>query len=108
MSSFIILIFPYILGLISMLIGYFILARYKIKNSFLVGLIFLILSVRPLYDLVDNYIGYYFNHSDFVLASRIVGNSVISIFTVTSMIIGVTLILVLYRKYKQYPKIVFE
>jgi len=103
MDSLIILISPYILDFISIVIGYYILTRYKIKNSFLFGLVFLIFSIRPVYDLVDNFIGYYLNHSDFVLASRIVGNLVIFTFVIISIIIGITLTLLLLKKYKQYP-----
>ncbi len=108
MNSFVILILPYILDLISIFIGYNLLTRYKIKNSFLIGLVFLIFSVRPLYDLVDNFIGYYLNHSDFVLTSRIVGNLVIYTYVIISIIVGVILILLLLKKYKQYPQIVLE
>jgi hypothetical protein len=105
MNSFVILILPYMLDLISIVIGYYLLSRYKIINSFLFGLVFLLFNIRPLYDLVDNFIGYYFNHSDFVLASRIVGSLIIFTFVIISIIIGVTLILLLLKKYKQYPKL---
>jgi hypothetical protein len=108
MNSFVILILPYILDLISIVIGYYLLSRYKIINSFLFGLVFLLFNIRPLYDLVDNFIGYYLNHSDFVLASRIVGSLVIFTFVIISIIIGITLILLLLKRYKQYPKLVLE
>jgi hypothetical protein len=103
MNSFVILILPYMLDLISIVIGYYLLSRYKIINSFLFGLVFLLFNIRPLYDLVDNFIGYYLNHSDFVLASRIVGSLVIFTFVIISIIIGITLILLLLKRYKQYP-----
>ena len=103
MNSFVILILPYLLDLISIVIGYYLLLRYKIINSFLFGLVFLLFNIRPLYDLVDNFIGYYLNHSDFVLASRIVGSLVIFTFVIISIIIGITLILLLLKRYKQYP-----
>lgn len=105
MNSFIILILPYILDLISILIGYYLLSKYKIRNSFLAGLVLLLFNIRPLYDLADNYIGYYLKHSDFVLASRIVGHSVIFIFVITSIITGISSILLLLAKYKRYPEI---
>ena len=108
MNSFIILILPYLLDLISIVIGYYLLTRYKFKNSFLFGLVFLSFSVRPLYDLVDNSIGYFLNHSDFVLASQIVGGLLIFTFVIISIIIGIALILLLLKKYKQYPDLVLE
>jgi hypothetical protein len=104
MNSFVILILPYMLDLISIVIGYYLLTRYKIINSFLFGLVFLLSNVRPLYDLVDNFIGYYSNHSDFVLASRIIGSLVIFTFGIISIIFGITLLLLLLKRYKQYPE----
>jgi hypothetical protein len=105
MNSFVILILPYMLDLISIVIGYYLLSRYKIINSFLFGLVFLLFNIRPLYDLVDNFIGYYLNHSDFVLASRIAGSLVIFTFVIISIIIGIMFILLLLKRYKQYPKL---
>ena len=102
-NSYVILILPYMLDLISIVIGYYLLSKYKIKNSFLFGLVFLLFNIRPLYDLVDNFIGYYLNHSDFVLASRIVGSLVIFTFVIISIIIGIALILLLLKRYKHYP-----
>ncbi|MBI2419974.1 MAG: hypothetical protein HYV28_19100 [Ignavibacteriales bacterium] len=108
MNSFVILILPYVLDLILIVIGYYLLSRYKIKNAFLFGLAFMLFNIRSLYDLADNFIGYFLNHSDFVLASRISGSLVVFTFVVISIIIGITLILLLLKKYKQYPKLVLE
>ena len=108
MNSLIILISPYILDFISIIIGYYILMRYKIKNSFMIGVAFLIFILRPIYDLVDNYIGYYLNHSDFVLASKIVGKSIIFTFVIMSLLIGITLTLLLLKKYEHFPKVEIE
>ena len=108
MNSFVILIIPYILDLISILLGYYLLRRCKIKNSFLFGLVFLVFCIRPLYDLIDNFIGYYLNHSDFVLASQIVGKSVIFTFVIIAILVGIIIILLLLKKYKRYPQIVLE
>jgi hypothetical protein len=105
MNSFVILILPYMLDLISIVIGYYLLTGYKIINSFLFGLAFLLFNVRPLYDLVDNFIGYFFNHSDFVLAIRIVGSLVIFTFVIISIIIVITLIILLLKRFKQYPQL---
>lgn len=99
MNSFVILILPYILDIFSIIIGYYFLTRYKIKKSFLFGLVFLLLSIRPLYDLIDNFIGYFLNHSDLVMAGRIVGNSLTFIFIIVSVIVGIISILSLIKKY---------
>jgi len=105
MNSLIILISPYILDLISIIIGYYILTRYKIKNSFLLGLTFLIFCLRPLYDIVDNYIGIFYNHSDLVLTSQIIGKLITYSYGFITICIGVIVTLILLVKYKDYPKI---
>lgn len=108
MSSFVILILPYVIDLISIVVGYYLLTTYKIKNSFLFGLVLLLLNIRPLYDLTDNFIGYFLNHSDFVLASRIAGNLIIFSFAISSIIIGATMIMLLLRKFKKFPREVLD
>lgn len=108
MKSFVVLMMPYLFDLISVMVGYFILLKYKIKNSFLVGIVLLILCVRPIYDLADNFVGYFLNHSDFVLASRIVGKSIVFTFVVISLLISITVTLSLLKKYKHYPMVEIE
>ena len=101
-NSLIILIFPYLLDLLSIVIGYYILTNYKIKNSFLFGLTFLILCLRPIYDLLDNYIGIYYNHSDLVLTIEIIGHSLTYLFGIISISFGVYAVINLLLKYKSY------
>ena len=103
MNSMIILISPYILDFISIIIGYYILTRYKIKNSFLLGFTFLIFCLRPLYDIVDNYIGIFYNHSDLVLTSQIIGKLITYSCGFITISIGSIVILILLSKYKDYP-----
>jgi len=105
MNSLIILISPYILDFISIIIGYYILTRYKIKNSFLLGLTFLIFCLRPLYDIVDNYIGIFYNHSDLVLTSKIVGEYITYSYGIISVTISLIAIILLLIKYENYPKV---
>ena len=105
MNSLIILISPYILDFISIIIGYYILTRYKIKNSFLLGLTFLIFCLRPLYDIVDNYIGMFYNNGDLVLTSKIIGEYITYSYGIISVTISFIAIMLLLNKYKNYPKV---
>ena len=105
MNSLIILISPYILDFISIIVGYYILTRYKIKNSFPLGLTFLIFCLRPLYDIVDNYIGIFYNHSDLVLTSKIIGEYITYSYGIISVTISLIAIILLLNKYKNYPKV---
>ena len=64
---------------------------------------FVILILPYILDLISIIIGYYFYHSDFVLASRILSSFTIFAFLIISIIIGIMFILLLLKKYKQYP-----
>ena len=103
MNSLIILISPYILDFISIIVGYCILTRFKIINSYLFGLTFLIFCLRPLYDIVDNYIGIFYNHSDLVLTGQIIGKLITYSYGFITMIIGIIVAFVILNKYKSYP-----
>jgi len=102
-SSLVILIFPYILDFISIIAGCFILSKYKIKSSYIFGLTFLILCLRPLYDLIDNYIGIYYNHSDLVLTAEIIGHSIVYLFGFISIGAGISATIIILNKYKNHP-----
>lgn len=104
-NSLVILILPYIFDLISVIIGYYILTKYKIKNSFLFGLTFLIFCLRPLYDIVDNYTGIFYNHSDLVLTGKIIGNYIVYIYGIIVAAISLVAIISLINRYKNYPQI---
>lgn len=101
-ESLIILIVPYVLDLISILLGYFIITRLDIKNSFLVGLVFMIFCLRPLYDIVDNYMGIYFNHSDLVMIKEIIGSFITYSYGIITATIGVLITVNILNRYKSF------
>jgi len=102
MSSLIILIMPYVIDFLSLIIGYYILTHYKIKNSFLNGLIFLFLCARPAYDLIDNYIGIIYNHSDFILVTKIIGKLITYSFGIITVGFAIFVVIDVLHKYKNY------
>lgn len=106
-KSLIILISPYVLDFLSLLLGYIILSRYKTKNSFWTGLIFLFLCLRPAYDIIDNYVGIIYNHSDFVLVIKIIGRFLVYSFGLITAGLAAYTIGKILQKYKDYPLIKF-
>lgn len=100
LSSLIILIFPYILDFVSIAIGYFILKRYSFINSFVAGFLFMLLLLRPLYDLVDNYIGIFYNHSDLVMIGDIIGYPVTFLYGIITILTSLYIIYYVLRRYK--------
>jgi hypothetical protein len=102
-KSLIILIAPYVLDFLSLILGYFILIRHKTKNSFLAGLIFLFLCLRPAYDIFDNYLGIIYNHSDFVLVIKIMGWFLTYTFGLVMAVFAAFAIGRILHIYKNYP-----
>ena len=102
-KSLIILIAPYVLDFLSLILGYFILIRYKTKKSFLAGLIFLFLCLRPAYDIFDNYLGIIYNHSDFVLVIKIMGWFLTYTFGLVMAVFAAFAIARILHIYKNYP-----
>lgn len=57
---------PYFRDLIFMFIGYFVLKRKKITNSFVTGLVIILFVLSPLFDVFNNYSGFVIGvHTDF-------------------------------------------
>jgi hypothetical protein len=50
---------PYLIDIASLITGYFVLLRIQLKNPFWIGFLFMILSLRPTFDLACETIGYY-------------------------------------------------
>jgi hypothetical protein len=107
-KSLIILISPYVLDFLSLIIGYFILSRHKTKNSFLTGLIFLFLCLRPAYDIFDNYLGIFYNHSDFVLVIKIIGYFLTYSYGLITAAFAAYAISRILNKYKNYPDLILK
>jgi hypothetical protein len=107
-KSLIILISPYVFDFISLILGYFILSRYKTKNSFMAGLIFLFLCLRPAYDIFDNYLGIIYNHSDFVLVIKIIGRFLTYSYGLVTAVFAAYAISRILYKYKNYPDLILK
>jgi hypothetical protein len=107
-KSLIILISPYLLDFLFLIIGYFILSRYKTKNSFLTGLIFLFLCLRPAYDIIDNYLGIFYNYSDFVLVIEIIGRFLTYSYGLVTAAFAAYAISRILHKYKNYPDLILK
>jgi hypothetical protein len=63
----------------------------------------MILCLRPLYDIIDNYIGIIMLHSDLVLITKIVGQVITYSFGIVAIVFIVTMNLILLHRYKKYP-----
>jgi hypothetical protein len=101
--------FPYLRDVVLLFAGLLILKLKKIRSAFLVGLVFILLCLSPLFDIVDNYFaGYVLGHhpvgNDFTGGALHVGamwTNVIGILFSASAVYVVSRILVLYKDFAQ-------
>jgi len=99
---------PYIKDMVFLVIGYFVLQSQKVRNSFLVGFVFVLCCLSPLFDIANNYSIYVLNPdaigNDFQGAALSIGltwtNCIGAFFTFSAAAVTVRMILV----YKGFPK----
>ncbi len=92
---------PYVLDLASMITGAVVLRRHMFKNAFWAGFLFMLLCLRPTFDLACEAIGFYNGFmGDLFHIQQIVGNGVLSSFLLLSLGLSV---LMIYAILKRYP-----
>ncbi len=92
---------PYVLDLASIIAGAVVLQRRMFKNAFWAGFLFMLLCLRPTFDLVCEAIGFYNGFmGDLFHIQQIVGSGVLSSFLLLSLGLSVWMI---YAILKRYP-----
>jgi hypothetical protein len=102
-------IFPYFRDIVFSTIGFLILKRKGINNSFFIGLIFILFILSPLYDIVNNYLAFVLGAlNDFnglaIRFGHFFTNTIGILFTSITIIIMFGIL----KIYKNYPEIVME
>lgn len=101
-QNFISNISPYFRDLIFMFIGYFVLNRKKINNSFVTGLVIILFVLSPLFDVFNNYFGFVIGvHTDFNNIEVTIGSfwtHVIGLFLTLTGILILWKVFAIYRK----------
>jgi hypothetical protein len=99
---------PYLRDIIFVAVGFIILKAKRVRNSFVVGLLFVLFCLSPLFDIVDNYLnGYIVGHSegnDFIGTAMYIGatwtNIIAVLFIAMAACVSFRLILI----YKDFPE----
>jgi hypothetical protein len=99
-------ILPYFRDIVFSIVGFLILKRKRISNSFFLGLILIIFILSPIYDIINNYLAFVLGAlNDFnglaIKLSYFIANTIGLLFTSISII---TMIEIL-KIYKNYPVI---
>ncbi len=96
---------PYVLDLASMITGGVVLLRRKFQSAFWAGFLFMLLCLRPTFDLACEAIGFYNGFmGDLFHIQQIVGNGVLSSFLLLSLGLSVWMIYAILKRYPGYSE----
>lgn len=96
--------FPYLVDVICILAGMFILQRDFSKNAFVVGLVFMLLCLRPAFDFVCEPIAFLSgDRGDFYGIQMIVGSNITWLLISLGAVISLLSILGVLRRYMGFP-----
>jgi hypothetical protein len=99
---------PYVLDLASLIAGAVVLQRHITKNAFWAGLLFMLLCLRPTFDLACEAVGFYNGFmGDLFHIQQIVGSGILSTFLLLSLLLSVVSIYAILKRYSEYSKRLF-
>jgi len=104
-TQLIMTISPYILDLVSIAVGVIILQRKLSRNAFLIGFLFMLLCLRPAFDLVCETIGFVAGfRGDLFHIALTIGTFPIWTFLALSIAFSFYAISIVIRRFKGYPQ----
>jgi hypothetical protein len=104
-SQLIATISPYVLNLVSIAIGVYILQRKLSRNAFLVGFLFMFLCLRPAFDFVCETVGFATGfRGDLFHIALTVGGFATWTFLAVSIAFSMYAIIVIIGRFKGFPK----
>jgi len=96
---------PYILDVLCLAASMFVLRRGFSRNPFLIGLVFMLLCLRPAFDFVCESIGFVSgDRGDFYAIERIIGSALTWLFILFSLALSLFSIVTVLRRYAGFPE----
>jgi hypothetical protein len=104
-SQLIMSIAPYFLDLVSVALGVYVLQRKLSRNAFLIGFLFMVLCLRPTFDLVCETIGFATGfHGDLFNIALTAGGLVTWTFLAISIAFSIYGVVVVIGRFKGFPQ----
>ncbi len=98
--------FPYILDVLCIVIGTFVLRRNVSKNPLVVGLVFMLLCLRPAFDFVCETVAFLTgDHGDFYAVKEIIGGILTWLFITLALGLSLLSVLAVLRRLRGFPAI---
>ena len=99
-------IMPYFRDIVFLIIGFFVLRKRRLPNSFITGLLIVLLILSPTYDIINNYSGFVFeSYGDFYMLSLRFGNFIVHTIGITFSIISIAFTIQVFKTYWK-PRII--
>jgi hypothetical protein len=99
---------PYVLDLVSIIAGAVVLQRHLSKNAFWAGFLFMLLCLRPTFDLVCETVGFYNGFmGDLFHIQQIVGSAILSSLLLLSLLVSMVSIYAILKRYSGYSERLF-
>jgi hypothetical protein len=97
--------FPYILNVICIFAGFVILNRRFSGNPFVVGLVFMLLCLRPAFDFLSELTGYVSgNRGDYYAIRMMIGSQLFSFYVFCSVGLSLVSIVAILRRFAGFPE----
>jgi hypothetical protein len=97
--------FPYILDVLCIVVGMFVLRRNLSKNAFVVGLVFMLLCLRPGFDFVCEPIAFLTgDRGDFYTVQAIIGSNLTWLFIFSSLGLSLLSVLRILKRFVGFPE----
>ena len=99
---------PYVLDLVSIIAGAVVLQRHLSKNAFWAGFLFMLLCLRPTFDLVCEAVGFTNGFmGDLFHIQQIVGSAILSSLLLLSLLVSMYSIYAILKRYSGYSERLF-
>jgi hypothetical protein len=96
---------PYILDVLCIVVGMFVLRRNLSKNAFVVGLVFMLLCLRPGFDFVCEPIAFLTgDRGDFYTVQAIIGSNLTWLFIFSSLGLSLLSVLRILKRFVGFPE----
>ncbi|MEI6884202.1 MAG: hypothetical protein WCO02_06925 [Bacteroidota bacterium] len=103
--DFIIIFLPYVRDVILLALGYLLIIRIEAKMPFMIGLIFVIMILSPLFDIGNNYFAYLLGSmNDFNALRESSSKSVSHLIGISFFMTTALITIHILKRYKNYPE----
>jgi hypothetical protein len=97
--------FPYIMNVICIVVGVLVLKRGMSRNPFLVGLLFMLLVLRPAFDFLSELTGFLSpQRGDYHAICEVIGTGLMWLYIISSLALSLVSIVVILRRFIGFPE----